>query len=60
MTNRFPRWVFGLVVIVRHVFVPALVFGALVSKDFRLGEYLSLLFATGDHLSRSTGGCGHL
>ena len=29
------------------VFVPALVFGALVSKDFRLGEYLPLLFATG-------------
>ena len=28
------------------VFVPALVFGALVSKDFRLGEYLPLLFAT--------------
>ena len=27
------------------VFVPALVFGALVSKDFRLGEYLPLLFA---------------
>jgi len=28
------------------VFVPALVFGALVGKDFRLGEYLPLLFAT--------------
>ncbi len=28
------------------VFVPALVFGALVSKDFRIGEYLPLLFAT--------------
>ncbi|ATE61312.1 AEC family transporter [Thauera sinica] len=28
------------------VFVPALVFGALVSKDFRIGEYLPLLLAT--------------
>ena len=28
------------------VFVPALVFGALVGKDFRLGEYLPLLVAT--------------
>ncbi len=28
------------------VLVPALVFGALVGKDFRLGEYLPLLFAT--------------
>lgn len=27
------------------VFVPALVFGALVSKDFRIGEYLPLLLA---------------
>ena len=26
--------------------MPALVFGALVGKDFRLGEYLPLLFAT--------------
>jgi len=28
------------------VFVPALIFGALASKDFRLGEYLPLLAAT--------------
>ena len=28
------------------VFVPALIFGALASKDFRLGEYLPLLGAT--------------